>query len=102
MNHIAEREGSERDVSGEGGSCYYRAVAYRACELDGRAYDDAQDVAELRNGVSSWLHLNRNESSPSGIRWGEMGTYLSGFAEAPVPQAMPHVIKVTPAGTSDH
>ena len=92
---IGARQGNQREVSGAGGSCFYRAVAYQMCEREGRPYADSVEVAMLRRSVREYLHKHRNEpvGSDRAIRWKDIGSYSEGYAEAPVPQAMPYVLQ---------
>lgn len=91
---ISKRQGNHRSVSGAGGSCFYRCIAYQMCERANKPYDDASQVLQLRNKVCNYLHTHRNErlSDDPGLRWKDIGRYTPGYAEAPVPQAMPYVV----------
>jgi len=74
----------------------YRAIAYQICEQDNRYYNDAVEVAALRARTRQYLRAHWNDTVPDsggGIRWSDIGPYMPGFAEAPVPQAIAHVVK---------
>ena len=92
---IGARQGNERAVSGAGGSCFYRAVAYQMCERQGRPYADSVEVAMLRRSVREFLQRHRGDLMPGdhALRWRDLGSYPPGYAEAPVPQAMPYVLQ---------
>jgi len=91
---IGPRVRNGRRVSGEGGSCFYRAVAYQLCEFQNRPYLDRREVSTLRARTSSWLGAHSQEPVPSGggLAWRDIGAYTPGYAQAPVPQAMAYVI----------
>ena len=91
---IGSRHGNLRGVSGEGGSCLYRAVAYQLCEESGRPYDDVLEVSYLRSRVKLYLCDHATDAVPGTdtLKWGDIGPYVDGHAEAPIPQVMPHVI----------
>jgi len=91
---IGARHGSTRSVSGAGGSCFYRALAYQMCEREGKAYHDAIEVAGLRNRVRAYLQAHADDPVPydAQLTWHELGGYPAGYAELPVPQAMPYVL----------
>ena len=94
---IYSRSGNRRDVSGESGSCFYRSVAYQLCERAGRPYDDTREVRRLREAVSNYLRLHRDDTVPSnpGLTWRQLGPGGAvGVAQAPVPQATPYVTGV--------
>lgn len=92
---ISRRNGSSRSVSGEGGSCFYRAIAYQLCERAHRPYDDVHEVRYLRHKVESYLQRHANDPIPHAVqlKWRELGTYKGGYAEAPVPQVMAYVVR---------
>lgn len=92
---IGRRNGTLRSVSGAGGSCFYRAIAYQLCERAHRPYDDAREVRQLRHKVQCYLQRNADKPIPHApqLRWKELGTYADGYAEAPVPQAMAYVVR---------
>ena len=91
---IGVRRGNTRAVSGEGGSCFYRSVAYQLCEREQRSYVDHAEVSRLRSLVKQYLALNRDKPVPSDreLLWRHVGSYTGGYAEAPVPQAMAYAI----------
>ena len=91
---IGSRHGNLRGVSGEGGSCLYRAVAYQLCEQSSRPYEDAREVTDLRTRVQTYLRDHANDTVPGSdpLKWGDIGPYVGGHAEAPIPQAMAYVI----------
>ena len=82
-------------MSGEGGSCFYRAIAYQICERQHVPYDDLSQVLRLRTGVRNFLHQNTNQPVPTDpqLKWRDLGHYTDGYAEAPVPQAMAYVVR---------
>ena len=86
--------GNTRTVSGEGGSCFYRAVAYQQCEHEKRRYVDSIEVTRLRREVQNYLRANANRPIPCSRRllWRHLGNFPRGFAEMPVPQATPYAI----------
>ena len=91
---IGARHGTHRSVSGAGGSCFYRAIAFQLCERAGKVYDDAVQVRRLRHDVCQYLASHQNDAlrdNPQ-LKWKDIGQYQPGYAEAPVPQAMPYVI----------
>lgn len=92
---IGARQGNQRSVSGQGGSCFYRAVAYQVCEQERRPYADSVEVAMLRRSVREYLRSHRNDpvGTDCSIRWKDIGAYPDGYAEAPVPQATPYVLR---------
>jgi hypothetical protein len=92
---IGARNGNLRGVSGAGGSCFYRAVAYQLCEREGRGYQDTVEVARLRGRVRDYLCKHASDPVPSDtqLKWGQLGSYSEGYAEAPVPQAIPYVLQ---------
>ena len=92
---IGARTGQHRDVSGRGGSCFYRAIAYQMCELQGRRYNDVPEVAGLRERVRMYLFRHADAPVPADpqLKWCQLGSYTSGYAEAPVPQVTPYVLK---------
>lgn len=93
---IGALRGNTREVSGEGGSCFYRAVAFQLCEREERSYADNVEVPRLRSRVHKYLLMNRNHPVPSdpNLLWRHIGPYQVGYAEMPVPQAMPYAIGV--------
>jgi hypothetical protein len=91
METIGARCGKHQGVSGAGGSCLYRAIAYQLCQDAGLAYDDEREVRVLRRRVQSYL-VEHAKDNPLGVRWCEIGGYIPGYAEAPVPQVMAYVI----------
>lgn len=92
---IGNRVNDRRGVSGEGGSCLYRSVAYQLCERTGRPYDDKAEVANLRNRVNLYLKRHANCPVPTNrtLKWSDLGSYPDGYAEAPVPQVIPYVVR---------
>jgi len=90
---IGARSGQHQGVSGDGGSCLYRAIAYQLCQDAGLAYDDEREVRVLRRRVQSYLAEHGGDKPVDfGMPWRELGAYTPGFAEAPVPQVMAYVI----------
>ena len=91
---IGPRRPGSRSVSGEGGSCFYRAVAFQVTEQRGRPYLDSYEVRRLRARTRSYLQEHAGDRIPSdrGLTWRDVGGYVDGYAEAPIPQAMPYVI----------
>lgn len=81
-------------MSGEGGSCFYRAVAFQLTEQQGRPYLDSYEVRGLRARTRSFLELHARDRIPSDrdLTWRDVGGYVDGYAEAPIPQAMAYVI----------
>lgn len=49
----------------------------------------------LRRSVREFLQLHGDDQLPSdpALRWRDLGGYPPGYAEAPVPQAMPYVLQ---------
>ena len=92
MSAIGVRQGQHQSVSGAGGSCFYRAIAYQLCQDKHVLYNDSYQISDLRQRVATYLQVHGNEK-PLGVRWKDMGTYSSGYAEAPVPQVMAFVIQ---------
>ena len=92
---IGARQGNQRGVSGAGGSCFYRAVAFQVCEREGRPYSDSVEVAMLRRSVREYLQQHRDDLLPNdrALRWRDLGSYREGYAEAPVPQVTPYVLQ---------
>ena len=88
---IGARVGNCQGVSGEGGSCFYRAIAFQCCKAENRRYDDGVEVARLRERVQRYLEQHGDEQ-PLGMKWKDMGAYANGYAEAPVPQVTAYVI----------
>jgi len=88
------RRGRTRNVSGEGESCFYRAIAYQLCEQSGAYYDDRHQVDSLRMRTRTWLEQNAGRIVPANplLKWKDIGPYSGGAAVAPVPQAMPYVV----------
>ena len=91
---IGARCGNTRAVSGEGGSCYYRSVAFQLCEREQRRYVDDVEVRQLRTRVQNYLQRAGRVPSDRNLLWHHIGSYKPGFAEMPVPQAMPYAIGV--------
>ena len=105
---VGNINGNCRHVSGEGGSCFYRALAYRDMELRDRVPAawtpdvDRDNVHNMRTNVDQWLHSHAHERSslPNGPTWAELCvgvngdriSALNGFAEAPIPQIAAEVI----------
>jgi len=91
---IGRRHCGARGVSGEGGSCFYRAVAFQLAEQDRRPYLDSYEVRGLRARTRSYLQLHAHDRIPSDrdLKWHDVGGYVDGYAEAPIPQAMAYVI----------
>lgn len=81
-------------MSGEGGSCFYRAVAFQLTEQEHRPYLDSYEVRGLRARTRSFLELHARDRIPSDrdLMWRDVGGYVDGYAEAPIPQAMAYVI----------
>ena len=92
---IGRRLHNRRGVSGAGGSCFYRAISYQLCERSGRAYHDDAEVSRLRGKVRDFLLQNANSAVPTNpqLRWKDLGSYMKGYAEAPVPQATAYVVR---------
>jgi len=97
MNGLIGRKiNGGRDVSGAGGSCLYRAIAYQICEQANKYYNDVTEVQALRARTQQYLLTHWGDTVPGsggGVRWRDIGPYMPGFAEAPVPQVMAHVIE---------
>jgi len=91
---IGSRNGNRRSVSGEGGSCFYRAIAYQLAERGSLVYYDAEAVRNLRQRVRKFLRTHARDRVPGNdqLSWCEIGGYPEGYAEAPVPQAMAYVV----------
>ena len=91
---IGHRRPGGRSVSGEGGSCFYRAVAFQVTEQEHRPYLDSVEVRKLRARTRSYLQLHAADPIPSdrGLAWRDVGGYVDGYAQAPIPQAMAYVI----------
>lgn len=91
---IGRRYTGGRSVSGEGGSCFYRAVAFQLTEQEHRPYLDSYEVRGLRARTRSFLELHARDRIPSDrdLTWRDVGGYVDGYAEAPIPQAMAYVI----------
>jgi hypothetical protein len=91
---IGSRNGNRRSVSGEGGSCFYRAIAYQLAERGSLVYYDAAAVRNLRQRVREFLRTHARDRVPGNeeLRWRDIGGYQEGYAEAPVPQAMAYVV----------
>ena len=92
---IGAKNGNLRGVSGAGGSCFYRAVAYQLCERERRPYHDTAEVERLRSRVREYLQQHARDPVPNDpqLKWQDLGGYPAGYAEAPVPQAMPSVVQ---------
>jgi len=91
---IGPRRGNHRNVSGQGGSCFYRAVSYQLTEQQNRPYLDSREVASLRARARTYLTVHRDDPVPgnAALRWRDIGAYADGYAEAPIPQAMAYAI----------
>jgi len=65
------------------------------CELQGRRYNDVPEVAGLRERVRVYLLRHAHAPVPADpqLMWCQLGSYTSGYAEVPVPQVTPYVLK---------